>query len=86
MFVKHFEEGKHPKNDAGTGTVASSAALSQVRGLQLWNIFHQRISEHVTCVGHVQKVQVLLSSHFNRWRNRDAEHRGAVEHLSQGWD
>lgn len=85
MFAKHFEEGKHPRNAAGTSTIAPSAALTQVRELQLWDIFHPRISQRVACVGHVQKVQIL-SCHFSKWRNRDAEHRGAVDHLSQSWD
>ena len=66
MFAKRFEEGIHPKNAAGMSTIAPSAALAQVRGLQLWDIFHPRISQHVTCVGHVQKVQILLSCHFSK--------------------
>lgn len=86
MFATCFEEWKCPRNAAGTSTIAPSAAFAQVRGLHLWDIFHPRISQHVTCVGHVRKVQILLSCHFNKWRNRDAEHRGTLERLSQSWD
>jgi len=77
MFAKCFEEGKHPRNAAGTSTITPSAALTQVRGLQLWDIFHPRISQHVTCAGDLQNVQILLSvsCRFSKWRNRDAEHR-----------
>lgn len=84
MFAKGFEEGKHPRNAAGTSAIAPSAALTQMRGFQLWDIFHPRISQHVTCLGYVGEVKIL-SCHFSQWRNGDAEHRGTVEHLSQSW-